>query len=65
MLTGENEREFIVIFCFDLGENFPIIVLEHFDKEEAGRGSCLANGFRFPFFVVANKENVVAEMILG
>ena len=40
---GEHGGQFVVILGFDLGENGPVMVAEHLDKEDFGAGHGLAD----------------------
>ena len=62
LLAGEDVRQLVMVFGFDLGKDLPVIVPEHLDEEEAGRGGGLADGLGLPVLDVFDVEDVVAEL---
>ena len=62
---GEHGGQFVVILGFDLGENGPVMVAEHLDKEDFGAGHGLTNGLRLPALDALDMEDVVAQLVLG
>ena len=54
-----------VVLGADLGEDLPLLMLQHSHEEELRGGGGLADGFGLPAFDGFDVQEVVAQLLLG
>jgi len=63
--AGEHGRKGVVILGANLREDRPIRFAQQFDKEDPGRGQCLADAFGFPVLLQFDEEKIFAQLGFG
>ena len=64
LLARQHGGQFVVILGLDLREDLPILVPEHLDEEDLGRGGGLPDRLGLPPLDVLDVEDVVAQLRL-
>ena len=65
LLAGQDCGEAVVVLGADLGEDFPLLVLDHSHEEELRSGGGLANGSGLPAFDGFDVKEVIAQHLFG